>query len=85
MASSDRITSPMNEPKVGIGPSRPTIIAHRFWCPSCDAAAGEACRLSPKFSQEYSHVARHREAQRADWRSLTREMPVSTGWTVGSR
>jgi hypothetical protein len=74
---------PMNEPKVGIGPSRPAIIAHRFWCPSCNAEAGEACRLSANFTQDYSHIARHRAAQREAWRSLAREMPIETGWTLG--
>lgn len=69
---------PMNEPRVGIGPSRPSIIAQRFWCPSCGAAAAEPCRLSDRFSQEYSHVSRHREAQRADWRSLIREIDAGT-------
>lgn len=76
------IPVPMNEPKVGFGPSRPAIIAHRFWCPSCDADAGKACRLG-SFPQTYSHVTRHRVAQRADWVALMREMPISTGWTVG--
>jgi hypothetical protein len=74
---------PMNAPKIGIGPSRPTIIAQRFWCPSCDAEAGEPCRLSPQFSQDYSHVSRHRVAQREAWRALMREMPVESGWALG--
>jgi hypothetical protein len=82
---SERISPavPMNAPKVGIGPSRPTIIAHRFWCPSCNAEPGEACRLSPRFTQDYSHIARHRVAQRAAWVALMRELPISTGWTLG--
>lgn len=66
-----------------IGPERPAIIAHRYWCPSCDAAAGEPCRLSPRFTQDYSHVSRHQVAQRALWRELSRELPISTGWTIG--
>jgi hypothetical protein len=76
---------PMNAPRVGIGPSRPSIIAQRFECPSCGAVGGEPCRLSPAFTQDYSHITRHRVAQRADWRSLMREMPISTGWTIGAR
>lgn len=56
------------------GPQRPAIIAHRFWCPSCDAQPGEPCRLSPKFTQDYSHVSRHRVAQRHEWRALMLEI-----------
>jgi hypothetical protein len=70
------------------GPTRadlPPIIAHRFECPSCGAIGGEPCRLSDKFTQDYSHIARHRAAQRSDWRALMREMNVSTGWTIGPR
>jgi hypothetical protein len=59
--------------------------SQQFQCPSCRAEIGEPCRLSPQFSQEYSHVSRHQLAERASWAALTREMPVSTGWTVGSR
>jgi len=66
-----------------IGPTRPAIIAHRYWCPSCDAQPGQPCRLSPRFTQDYSHEARHQVARRAIWRALSREIPLSSGWTVG--
>lgn len=61
------------------GPTRPAIIAWRHDCPSCGAPAGEPCRLSPTMSeQRYSHVSRHRAAQRADWRRLMREIDAGT-------
>ena len=65
--------------ETSIGPERPAIIAHRYECPSCGAVGGEPCRLSPRFTQEYSHVARHRAAQRADWRQLMREVESGRG------
>lgn len=74
---------PMNEPKVGIGPARPAIIAQRFECPSCNAATAEPCRLNGRFPQEYSHEARHQAARRSDWRAIMRELPISTGWEIG--
>lgn len=58
------------------GPERPAIIAHRYWCPSCDAQPAEPCRLSPRFTQKWSHEARHRVAQRALWRELMREYDI---------
>jgi hypothetical protein len=62
------------------GPTRPAIIAWRFNCPSCDAPAGEPCRLSPTMvEQRYSHIARHRAAQRADWRRLALEIDRGMG------
>lgn len=64
------------------GPDRPAVIAERFECPSCGAAAAEPCRLG-SYPQRACHVARHREAQRALWRALRREMSIDTGWTLG--
>jgi hypothetical protein len=63
-----------------LGPDYPAIIVHRYWCPSCDAPAGEPCRLSPTMQeQRYAHVARHREAQRAEWRRLQLEIDRGIG------
>lgn len=67
------------------GPDRPEIIAHRYWCPSCDAQPGEPCRLSPRFTQDYSHESRHQGARRAMWRALSRDMDISVGWSIGPR
>ena len=64
----------------GQGPQRPEVIAERFACPSCDAPAGEACRLNAR--QGAIHEQRHRVAQRAMWRELMREMDVQMGWEL---
>lgn len=62
------------------GPYRPAIIAWRFECPSCNAPAGEPCRLSPTMVEQFlSHVSRHRVAQRADWQRLQLEIERGIG------
>jgi hypothetical protein len=80
---SNRTEYPKAQYTEPIGPTRPAIIAHRYWCPSCDAQPGEPCRLNARFTQEYSHEARHQVARRALWLELSRELSLSTGWTVG--
>ena len=61
------------------GPDRPAIIAHRYYCPSCNAQGGEPCKLSPTMvEQTYSHVARHRVAQRELWQGMERQFAAIT-------
>lgn len=62
---------------------RPAVIAERYGCPSCDAPAGQPCRLGDH-PQRGIHMQRHRVAQRADWATLERTMPrqAFTGWSA---
>src|SRR4051794_19021019 len=51
------------------GPERPAVIAERFSCPSCGAAAGERCRVGAQLAGAI-HESRHQLARGAEWRQL---------------